>query len=206
MDLPRSTAALEGHAVCHALNGMMWIPGGTFRMHRSQDGTSVRAFVSGFWMDRQPVSHRQFSEFVAATGYDEGSATRDRSLDDCPVVHVTCQDAEAYASWAQKALPTGAEWEFAAQGAYGLCGMLNGIWEWTADWYFPGSDYQSHCAGERSVKVSAEDSLALFVPRKLTKRRVGQLSGTRAQPIEAPAAYLGFRCVTSGRRMPRGFA
>ena len=54
-------------------SGMIFIPGGTFRMgsdrHYPEEAPVHRVTVDGFWMDRTPVTNRQFKEFVKATGH-----------------------------------------------------------------------------------------------------------------------------------------
>ncbi len=85
--------------------------------------TKDTAFVDAFLIDAQEVTNKEYRLFLEATGRREPYHFRKlaniEAIDDLPVVFVTLEDAEAYARWRGKRLPTFVEWQAAARGTDG---------------------------------------------------------------------------------------
>jgi formylglycine-generating enzyme len=85
--------------------------------------------------------------------HPEGPASNLRGRESYPVVQVAYEDAEAYARWADKRLPTEAEWEFAARG--GLSGQPY-VW---GKRFRPGGRWMANThQGQFPVSDTGEDS------------------------------------------------
>jgi gamma-glutamyl hercynylcysteine S-oxide synthase len=113
-----------------------------------------------FRIDRALVTHADYAAFVDGGGYRdrdvwsaEGWQWREAERAEAPlfwdnaasplapVEHVSFHEAEAYARWAGKRLPTEAEWEKAAKTVAGELEHLSGaVWQWTSSSFegYPG--------------------------------------------------------------------
>ena len=56
-----------------AVDGMVWVPGGTFLMgsdrHYPEEAPAHRETAGGFWIDSGPVTNREIGRFVRKTGH-----------------------------------------------------------------------------------------------------------------------------------------
>lgn len=105
--------------------------------------------------------HFQWWSYVKGANWrhPSGPTSSLRGKENYPVVQIAYEDAEAYAKWAGKRLPTEAEWEFAARG--GLAGKRF-VW---GDEFRPNGKWMANThQGHFPDKDTGEDGFAGISP------------------------------------------
>ena len=196
-----------------------------------------RVELAAFRIDRLPATNEAFAAFVAETGAEpplywdrEGEGGwvdtrfgRRAELDPAaPVVHVDHAQAEAFARWAGKRLPTEFEWEAAAKGsdpeaanldhgAFGTrppgadcgstcnaLGMLGDVWEWTSSELAPYPGFEAFPYPEYSEVFFGRGYPVLRGGSWATRRNVIRASFRNWDLAERRQIFAGIRCAEDG--------
>jgi gamma-glutamyl hercynylcysteine S-oxide synthase len=196
--------------------------------------------LAPFWIDRTPVTNAAFAQFVDETGAEppkywerdgEGGWVRTtmgktEAVDPAlPVIHVDWHQADAFARWAGKRLPTEFEWEAAAQGAdreranldqvaFGCapagayadapadCGavqMLGDVWEWTSSDFEGYPDFEAFPYAEYSEVFFGPEHKVLRGGAWAARRDVIRTSFRNWDLPERSQIFSGLRYVREER-------
>lgn len=148
---------------------MVFVPPGKATV---TDGKTTEVVdVDGFMMDMTEVTNGMFLQFcreIDRPHRDPGA----EAGQDLPAANVTFYDAQAYAAWAQKALPTEAQWVRAAQGDQ--AGLA---YPWGAMW----SEGACNSAGTGGDDIFGGAGAVRQLPQDLTASGCYDMTGNVAE-------------------------
>ncbi|RKU07848.1 hypothetical protein C6501_17185 [Candidatus Poribacteria bacterium] len=123
-ELPLQLDTEENSAVIN-VDEMVLIPAGEVTLGTNEktgltfgnEADQHVVFVEAFYIDKYEVTNEQYAKFLSETGHRKPKFWDNPTLNapDQPVVGVNWEDAETYAEWVGKRLPTDIEWEKAAR-------------------------------------------------------------------------------------------
>jgi len=153
---------------------MVLVKGGEYHLKLGSYGKlDTIVVLDNFYIDQYEVTVGQFAEFVAATGYrtkaekdgysiveggehikgvtwqcdEKGKPRKPADYNKYPVIYVTWDDAQAYAKWRGKRLPTEAEWEHAFRESTHSKYLYSGGNNWRK-FAWSGEDLKTNTIGE----------------------------------------------------------
>jgi iron(II)-dependent oxidoreductase len=144
-------------------SGEATVPGGPFTLgsddHWAYDNERPAHLVElpAFRIDRALVTNADYAAFMEAERAEAQLFWDPDGPPQAPVQHISFHEAEAYARWAGKRLPTEPEWEKAAKTVGGELEHLSGaVWQWTSSVFegypgfsaFPYHEYSEAFFGE----------------------------------------------------------
>ena len=164
---------------------MVYILGGEFPMGSDEGNENEcprhTVCLEAFYIDRYPVTNEEYKRFLDATGYpapcyqvewadmeeynwDPETRTPPEGKEKHPVVLVTWKDAQVYATWAGKRLPTEAEWERAARGTDGR------RWPW-------GNEFVEGHSNTKETEINGTKPVGQYSPNGDSLEGVGDMTG-----------------------------
>jgi len=124
------------------------------------------ASTGAFYVDATEMTNAQYKAFVDATDHKPPShwaeSTYADGEADLPVTNVSFEDAQAYAQWAGKRLPTEAEWEKAARGTDGRFFPWGNVFDRNAAQHMRKSDAGPVAAGTYKTGASPYGALDML--------------------------------------------
>jgi iron(II)-dependent oxidoreductase len=191
---PASLSALDGTETVLIAAGEYEIGAPSLSEGFSYDNERGRHTVElgAFEIDRLPVSNGDYARFVEETGAEPPMYWGEDPPDpERPVVHVSWQEAGAFAGWAGKRLPTEHEWEAARPQLEGV----GEAWEWTASHFLAYPGFEAFPYPEYSQVFFGEDYRVLRGGSWATHSSVGRPTFRNWDLPERRQIFAGIRCV-----------
>jgi len=109
-------------------------------------------YLSSYYIDKFEVSNSKYTEFIIATDHPAPAYWDYRKLNQPsqPVTGVNWFDADTYCHWANKRLPTEAEWEKAARGPAGS------IYPWGNKIEYSKANFAKGKSGQKYITDSVD--------------------------------------------------
>ena len=164
--------------------------------------------LAPFEIDRTPVTNGAYVAYMEATGaeaplYWESDAgagwvsvargRRDPVDLAQPVIHVSWREADAFARWAGKRLPSEQEWEVAADRLH----AVGQVWEWTSSDFLAYPGFEAFPYREYSEVFFGDEYKVLRGGSWATDRAVVRPSFRNWDLPQRRQIFSGFRCARS---------